>query len=163
MQLNLIIPNIGYSISIRRYYMWNHEHKWKHFRRGGLRTWVLAVLQQAPRNGAEVMDQIEIATQGWWRPSPGSVYPLLEELLKDGRIRKRADDRYEITEAGKQEFQWPWGMQKKQPHTVDEVLTEIGGYVSYLEDLAKADNTKITENTPQIKELQARLAKLTGA
>ena len=140
--------------------MWDHEHKWKHFRRGGLRTWVLAVLQHSPRNGAEIMDQIEMATQGWWRPSPGSVYPLLDELQKEGNIKKLEDGKYEITEIGKQEFEWPWGMQKKQPHTVDEVINEINGYVSYLEDLAKADKDKVARYAENIKSLQLRLSKL---
>jgi len=143
--------------------MWghqSHEHKWKYFRKGGLRIWVLSLLQQSPRNGAEIMDQIEIATQGWWRPSPGSVYPLLEELQKEGSIRKLADGKYEITETGKQEFDWPWAMHKKQPHTMDEVLTEITGYVSYMEDLAKVDKAKIVQYSQNIKDLQLRLAKL---
>ena len=125
--------------------------------------WVLSILQQSPRNGAEITDQIETATQGWWRPSPGSVYPLLDELQKEGSIKKLEDGRYEITERGKQEFEWPWGMQKKQPRTVDEVITEINGYVSYLEDLAKADKTKIAQHSQQIKRLQERLLRLGGA
>jgi DNA-binding PadR family transcriptional regulator len=143
--------------------MWGHEgyeHKWKYFRKGGLRMWALSVLLQSPKNGAEIMDQIEIATQGWWRPSPGSVYPLLEELQKDGKIRKLEDGKYEVTEQGKQEFEWPWGVQKKQPHTVDEVITEINGYVSYLEDLAKKDKSKMTQYEQNIKNLQERLSKL---
>ena len=122
--------------------------------------WVLSILQQSPRNGAEIMDQIEIASQGWWRPSPGSVYPLLEELQKDGCIRKLEDGKYEITQRGKEEFEWPWGMPKKQPRTMDEVLTEISGYVSYLEDIAKADSSKIAPYAPKIKDLQSRLSKL---
>ena len=125
--------------------------------------WVLSILQQSPRNGAEITDQIEIATQGWWRPSPGSVYPLLDELQKEGSIKKLEDGRYEITERGKQELEWPWGMQKKQPHTMDEVIAEINGYVSYLEDLAKTDRTEIAQHSQQIKQLQERLLKLGGA
>ena len=125
--------------------------------------WTLSVLQQAPRNGAEIMDQIEIVTQGWWRPSPGSVYPLLDELQEEGIIKKLEDGRYEITEKGKQEFEWPWGMQKKQPRTMDEVLTEINGYVSYLEDLAKSDPSKIAQNSQKIKDFQERLSKIGGA
>ena len=108
------------------------------------------------------MDQIEIATQGWWRPSPGSVYPLLDELQKDGNIKKLEDGKYEITERGKQELEWPWGMPKKQPHTMDEVITELDGYVSYLEDLAKTDNSKIAVYTQKIRDLRARLSKLSG-
>lgn len=122
--------------------------------------WVLSILQQSPRNGAEIMDQIEIASQGWWRPSPGSVYPLLEDLQKEGSVRKLEDGKYEITERGKEEFQWPWGLPRKQPHTIEEVLTEINGYVSYLEDLTKTDSTKIAQYAPKIKELQSRISKL---
>lgn len=122
--------------------------------------WALSVLQQSPKNGAEIMDQIEIATQGWWRPSPGSVYPLLEELQREGKIRKLEDGKYEITEQGKQEFEWPWGIQKKQPHTMDEIITEINGYVSYLEDLAKLDKSQIAQYQQNIKNLQERLSKL---
>lgn len=122
--------------------------------------WVLSILQQSPQNGAEIMDQIEIASQGWWRPSPGSVYPLLEELQKDGSIKKLEDGKYEITQRGMEEFEWPWGMPKKQPQTMDDILTEISGYVSYLEDLAKADSAKIVQYSPKIKDLQSRLSKL---
>jgi len=122
--------------------------------------WVLSLLKQSPRNGAEIMNQIEIATQGWWRPSPGSVYPLLEELQKEGSIRKLEDGKYEITESGKQEFDWPWGNHRKQPHTMNEVIVEINGYVSYLEDLAKVDKANIIQYSQSIKDLQLRLAKL---
>ena len=125
--------------------------------------WVLSILQQSPRNGVEIMDQIEIATQGRWRPSPGSVYPLLDELQKEGSIKKLEDGEYEITEIGKQEFEWPWGMQKKQPHTMDEVITAINGYVSYLEDLAKSDSSKIAQYSQKIKDLQERLSRLGAA
>jgi len=125
--------------------------------------WVLSILQQSPRNGVEIMDQIEIATQGRWRPSPGSVYPLLDELQKEGSIKKLEDGKYEITEIGKQEFEWPWGMQKKQPDTVDEIITAINSYVSYLEDLAKSDSAKIAQYSQKIKDLQERLSKLGAA
>jgi DNA-binding PadR family transcriptional regulator len=140
--------------------MYNHEHKWKYFRKGGLRMWVLSILQQSPRNGAEIMNQIEIASQGWWRPSPGSVYPLLEELQKEGSVKKLEDGKYEITERGKQEFEWPWNLPRRQPHTVDEIMIEISGYVSYLEDLAKTDASKVSPFKPKIKELHERLQKL---
>lgn len=52
------------------------------------------------------------------------------------------------------------GVQKKQPHTVDEVIAEISGYVSYMEDLAKLDSTKIVQHSQKIRELQERLSKL---
>jgi len=124
--------------------------------------WVLSILQQSPMNGAEIMDQIELVSQGWWRPSPGSVYPLLDELQKEGSIKKLEDGKYVITEKGKQEFEWPWGMPKRHPRTPDEVLVEMNGYVSYLEDLAKSDRSKLIPHLQAIQELQVRLSKLEG-
>src|SRR5438093_12559198 len=69
---------------------------WKHHRRRGLRTMVVTMVSRNPMNGSEIMDQIEAMSQGWWRPSPGSIYPLLEELREDGVLRKREDGRYEL-------------------------------------------------------------------
>lgn len=57
-------------------------------KRRGLRMWVLTLLERSPRNGAEIMDEMEMMTKGWWRPSPGSVYPLLESLVQEGFIKR---------------------------------------------------------------------------
>ncbi len=37
--------------------------------------------------GAQIIDEIERLSMGFWRPSPGSVYPALEELEADGLIK----------------------------------------------------------------------------
>jgi DNA-binding PadR family transcriptional regulator len=138
--------------------MWGH--KTKPFKKGGLRMWVFSILQQSHSNGAEIMDQIEMATQGWWRPSPGSVYPLLEELQKEGSINKREDGRYELTSKGKQELESPWGIPTKQPHTTQEILIEIENYVSYLEDLNMSDKSKVFTQIEQLRNIKDRLAAL---
>src|SRR5881628_818289 len=65
--------------------------RWMMHRRRGLRTWIISILANAPKNGAEIMDEIETMTQGWWRPSPGSVYPLLEQMTQEDLLKKRDD------------------------------------------------------------------------
>jgi DNA-binding PadR family transcriptional regulator len=137
-----------------------HDYKWKSMRRGSLRIWIISTLQQSPRNGAEIMDQIELASQGWWRPSPGSVYPLLDELEREEITKKRSDGRYELTEKGQKEFEWPWGMPQKQPRTVEEVIAEMGGYVSYLDDLNKSSRLKIAPHVDELRVLRDRLTSL---
>ena len=131
-----------------------------HFRKGGLRIWVLSLLQQAPRNGAEIMDQIEAASQGWWRPSPGSVYPLLDQLQQDGSIQKREDGKYQLTEKGKEEFEWPHRMWTPQPRTLEDFITEMNSYVSYLEDLNKSDRAKLASKLETLKAIRDRLSAL---
>ncbi len=131
------------------------------FRRGMLRPWVLSMLAKGPKNGAEIMDEIEKATWAGWRPSPGSVYPLLDGMAQDGLIRKRDDGRYEITDKGKAESQWSFGMPfRTGPRGIDEMLAEMGGYLSYLEDLSKTDRSKLATYETQLRELSVRLSKL---
>jgi DNA-binding PadR family transcriptional regulator len=74
-------------------------------RRGDVRTAVLMLLAEEPRNGYQLMQEIEERSSGNWRPSPGSVYPILSQLEDEGLIR--AVDRdgtrlFEITDAGRQ-------------------------------------------------------------
>jgi DNA-binding PadR family transcriptional regulator len=130
-------------------------------RRGWLRPWILSIVSRSPKNGAEIMDEIEKMSWGGWRPSPGSIYPLLEEMTKDGLIQKKDNGRYEITEGGKGETDWPFGMPfGNRPHGVDQMLSEINGYIMYFEDLSRTDRSKITQYQSSIRDLAARLSKL---
>lgn len=128
-----------------------------HRRRGSLRTWVFSILHQAPKNGAEIINQIEAASQGNWRPSPGSIYPLLDELCKEGSVTKREDGRYEITERGKQEFEWPYKTVARQHRSTENIVEVMNSYLSYLEDLKRMDPTKIAPNMDKLKTLRDRL------
>jgi hypothetical protein len=44
-------------------------------RRGDVRLTLLLLLAEEPRNGYQLMQEIERRSDGHWRPSPGSVYP----------------------------------------------------------------------------------------
>lgn len=52
--------------------------------RGLLRFLVLKMLSEKPMSGAEIAEQIETQTGGRWKPSPGSLYPLLAWMLNKG-------------------------------------------------------------------------------
>ena len=78
--------------------------------KGYLRTQVLQLLSDKAMSGAEIMRAIEEDTGMRWRPSPGSVYPLLSWLLDSGYTRELPDSeagvrRYELTEEGKKFFE----------------------------------------------------------
>jgi DNA-binding PadR family transcriptional regulator len=75
-------------------------------RRGDIRTAVLAVLDEQPRHGYEVIQALEEKTERAWRPSPGSIYPMLQMLEDEGLARSTERDGkrvYELTAAGKAE------------------------------------------------------------
>jgi DNA-binding PadR family transcriptional regulator len=73
--------------------------------KGFIRYHVLEALSQKPMSGSELMDDIEKHTGGFWKPSPGSIYPLLSWLQDNGYIKELPVEnglkRYELTESGK--------------------------------------------------------------
>ncbi|MEM1507390.1 MAG: PadR family transcriptional regulator [Candidatus Bathyarchaeia archaeon] len=73
--------------------------------KGFLKFRVLWLLKEKPMSGSEIMDEIEKETHGFWKPSPGSIYPLLAWLQDKGYIKEVPSGetgvkRYAITEQG---------------------------------------------------------------
>ena len=56
-------------------------------RRGDVRAAALLLLAEAPRNGYQIIQEINLRSRGVWRPSPGSVYPALQQLEDEGLVR----------------------------------------------------------------------------
>ena len=61
-------------------------------------------------SGSEIMEEIEEHTGGRWKPSPGSVYPLLAWFKENGYIREIATEeagikRYMLTKKGGKIFE----------------------------------------------------------
>jgi len=54
--------------------------------RGDVRAAILALLREGPLNGYQIMSEIEERSGGAWRPSPGAVYPALQQLADEGLI-----------------------------------------------------------------------------
>ena len=55
-------------------------------RRGDVRAAILSVLSDQPRNGYQVIQEIAERTSGAWKPSPGSIYPTLQQLEDEGLV-----------------------------------------------------------------------------
>jgi len=75
--------------------------------KGYLRYQVLELLNEKSMSGSEIMNEIEKRTGGCWKPSPGSIYPLLAWLQDNGYIREVPTEesgvkRYTLTDKGKQ-------------------------------------------------------------
>jgi DNA-binding PadR family transcriptional regulator len=75
-------------------------------RRGAIREAVLRVLADEPRHGYDVMNELAERSGGIWRPSPGSVYPTLQQLEDEGLVRATDVDGkrvFQLTDAGRAE------------------------------------------------------------
>ena len=78
--------------------------------KGFLRYRVLKLLKEKPMSGSEIMDEIEKETNGHWKPSPGSVYPLLAWLQDSGYTKEIPTEesgikRYMLTKKGEEFFE----------------------------------------------------------
>jgi DNA-binding PadR family transcriptional regulator len=88
-------------------------------KRGDVRAAALALLAEGPMNGYQIIQEIGERSDGVWRPSPGSVYPALQQLEDEGLIVAQADESgrrsYRLTDQGRgyveahpEEIRAPW-------------------------------------------------------
>ena len=72
--------------------------------RGDVRAAILALLREGPRNGYQIMSEIEERSGGAWRPSPGAVYPALQQLADEGLVEAEESGgrrTFSLTDAGR--------------------------------------------------------------
>lgn len=137
--------------------MFPHKRNWmKHTAmvpKGFIRYHVLEALNEKPMSGSELIDQIEKHTGGAWKPSPGSIYPLLSWLQDNGYIKELPTEnglkRYELTESGKNLLEEQTKVRKK--------FREEAGFLT--EPFFERFLMKIpAEKTAQIRASMKRLA-----
>ena len=75
-----------------RPWMGDEPRKRPRVRRGDVRAAALALLAEEPRNGYQIIQEIAARSGGVWQPSPGSVYPALQQLEDEGLIRAESAD-----------------------------------------------------------------------
>jgi DNA-binding PadR family transcriptional regulator len=73
--------------------------------RGDVRSAILSLLAEAPSNGYGIIKTIAEKSAGAWRPSPGSVYPTLQQLVDEELIAPVGDGRrteFALTDQGRE-------------------------------------------------------------
>ena len=122
-----LIYRIQYIIRMKKM----HFHRPFWFRmpqaipRGFLKHYILKLLSDRPMHGYEIMDEVEKRSNGFWRPSAGSIYPTLTWLEDRGLIeevpsaeKERGKKAYRITERGQ-------GVLKESMKHVEEISNRI--------------------------------------
>jgi DNA-binding PadR family transcriptional regulator len=87
-------------------------------KRGDVRAVILTLLAEEPRNGYQIIQETEERTEGTWKPSPGAVYPALQQLTDEGLIASTEENgrkTYSLTDEGRayvsehaDELSTPW-------------------------------------------------------
>jgi DNA-binding PadR family transcriptional regulator len=85
-----------------------------------VRAGILLLLAEEPRNGYQIIQELEHRSGGVWRPSPGSIYPALSQLEDEGLVEQVGGEgesrrRFQLTEQGRDyveshrdELKAPW-------------------------------------------------------
>jgi DNA-binding PadR family transcriptional regulator len=72
--------------------------------RGDVRAAILLLLAERPRHGYEIITELTDRSEGRWQPSPGSIYPMLKRLARDGLVTATPEDGkavFSLTEDGR--------------------------------------------------------------
>lgn len=132
------------------------------FRGFGLKFWVLSLVSDNSAIGAMISDKIENMSMGHWRPSPGQVYPLLEQMTEEGYLDIEIRDGkkyYSATTKGKELLRgswFPWRIAGGLTNFngVEDALKNIENLVEYVLD----NKEKIREN----EEVKKRIDQIVG-
>ena len=118
------------------------------FAHGSLRLYLLALLEERPRHGYELIQALSDRFGGTYSPSAGTIYPRLSKLEEEGLVSKSTDGRktvYEITDAGRAELDARRG-------ELDGIENEVTDSVRRLADGVRA------EVNDAMRSLRAELA-----
>ncbi|WP_432510535.1 PadR family transcriptional regulator [Kineococcus sp. SYSU DK001] len=79
--------------------------------RGDVRAAVLVLLAEGPSNGYRIIGEVARRSEGQWKPSPGSVYPLLQQLQDEGLVVADPEDpkRFTLTDEGRAHVEREYG------------------------------------------------------
>jgi DNA-binding PadR family transcriptional regulator len=129
--------------------------------RGDVRAAILALLREGPRNGYQIMSEIEERSEGAWRPSPGAVYPALSQLADEGLIEAEESSgrrTFRLTDEGRRYVEEhpeaaraAWESMTQQPGEVPGLFVQAARLGGAIVQMAR-------EGTPQqIHEAEALL------
>lgn len=144
-------------------------------RKGDVRAAILSLLSEAPATGYALIKGIAERTDQVWRPSPGSVYPTLQQLVDEGLVRQQGDGGaggrtdYELTDEGttyvadhKEQLDATWQASGPQRGGVDqEFMASIGRLFDAVKQFPRsATAEQRTAATAKIDELRRELYKI---
>ncbi len=141
-----------------------------HRRSFGLKYWVLGMLYRQDMSGAMIIDTMSQKSFGMWRPSPGSIYPLLRDMENRGEIKIKktvvGQKIYGITDKGKRSlnsFDIPFfgRFWESDGASVSSTIDSMEADLDYLADKSEElkKDKEAVKRLNKIKDDLSRLAK----
>lgn len=157
----------------------------KEAQKGYIRVAVLILLNKKPAHGYEIMKQIKNRTRGFWKPTPGGVYPILQKLEENQYIKgewtnqnNRKIKIYSITETGREILKRAILKQNEVANNINSLFQEFardvlnveaevfpmpmmhGPFSAFLEDQTEPKTTDAQELEKQRKHLKETIGML---
>jgi DNA-binding PadR family transcriptional regulator len=137
-----------------------------------VRAAVLALLAEEPRHGYSIMNELAERSGGLWRPSPGSVYPVLQQLQDEGLVLvEEADGRriFTLSEAGRayvtehaEELHEPWRVAENGPmQRAQSIMFSVQALGAAATQVARlADDEQAAQAVAAVDEARKRLYRI---
>jgi DNA-binding PadR family transcriptional regulator len=84
---------------------WGRSRRESSFQKGDLKYVLLHLIKDKPRHGYEIIRELEEQSYGFYKPSPGVIYPTLQMLEEMGYAKSNEEEGkkvYTITDAGRE-------------------------------------------------------------
>ena len=115
----------------------------KETQKGYIRIAVLILLNKKPHHGYEMMKAVDERTSGFWKPTAGGIYPILQDLENSGYITgewdqetKRKRKIYQITNTGKKVLERTLEKESQLANTIANLFKE------YMKDVLDVEVTQ---------------------
>jgi DNA-binding PadR family transcriptional regulator len=125
-----------------------------------VRAAALALLAEEPRNGYQLIQEIALRSGGVWKPSPGSIYPALQQLEDEGLIQSEVRSErkvFVLTDAGRryveahaEDINAPWDAVAEPFAHLHGVRTSAAGAFVALQQVLAAGSAEQIERAEQV-------------
>jgi DNA-binding PadR family transcriptional regulator len=151
----------------------------KEAQKGYIRVAVLILLNKKPAHGYEIMKKIKDRTRGFWTPTPGGVYTILQKLEENHYIKgewttqnNRKIKIYSITDTGRDILRRALLKQNQVANNINSLFQEFardvlnvesetlpvpmmqGPFSAFLEEEAEPKTTDVKELEKHREHLQ---------
>ncbi|MDP9886269.1 DNA-binding PadR family transcriptional regulator [Sinomonas atrocyanea] len=116
--------------------------------RGDVRAMILSLLSEQPLTGYGIIQAAGAKTNGVWRPSPGSVYPTLQQLVDEELVEQAGEGKrteYALTEAGRayvadhaEELTRAWEAAPGRSEATEAFMESVGKFMGVLHQFRAA-------------------------
>jgi DNA-binding PadR family transcriptional regulator len=132
-------------------------------RGGDVRAAALLLLSEQPQHGYQLIQEIGERSNGGWNPSPGSIYPVLQQLEDEGLItfervegRKTAtltDEGTAYVEENREQLGTPWEDAKGDPaNDLRDFAHGLKGFINAWKQVAQAGTPEQREKATAVVE-----------